>query len=119
MRDVQMPKSALIDRINENKVKHVDTYKAALETYKVRCIEVVEKMLLDVKAFKDVDKLALQRLPTPETHEDDYDVALQMLELEEREIVTLTQEEFKQYYLDEWHWQRSFYANTASYTSGV
>jgi hypothetical protein len=42
-----------------------------------------------------------------------------MLEWDQREKIELDQMDFRAYVLDKWHWERSFAANTMSYSAGA
>jgi len=118
MKDVQVSKTTVIERMRANMETHTATYEAALERYRQRQIDLINEALDKAKRHRDVDRFFLNRLPVPENHTDDYRIALEMLELDERETVTLSQNDFKRYYLDEWEWHASFAANTTSYVVG-
>lgn len=124
MKDVQINKRELLAIIKENKDKHIEAYELAVEKYHELLEEKFDELTQSLHAWRqDLDdtngpfKFKVN-LPVPESHEEDYDKAIQMLELDERESITLTDYEFNQFVRDEWDWARSFRANTMSYTAG-
>jgi hypothetical protein len=118
VRDVQIKKEELLERLRLNRDAHRAVFEKAMDVYKVRMTELLESLIKRAKKKQVIPVAALYDLPMPEDHTNDYDVAIEMLEHEEREVLTLTQQEFKRYFRDEWEWEQSFLANTTSYIAG-
>jgi hypothetical protein len=54
-------------------------------------------------------------LPMPEDHTDDYERAIKMLDLDVREDIELTEQEFAQYVLDDWGWKDQWTTTNSAY----
>jgi hypothetical protein len=116
MEDVKLDKQTVIDRVKANLETHETAYLAAVEEYRRQQTELLEELLAKAKAGTNLDRLALSRMPVPEDHSDDYRVALQMLEHEQRKSIVLAQHEYRQLMNDEWEWRRNWASNTESYS---
>lgn len=117
MKDVQIDKGTVLEKLIENRETHIEQYSQAVEGYKETVIKTIDKTKREFKKTGKLDASALYRLSEPESHENDYDVSIQMLEMDEREIVTLSRSDFERYVLDEWEWKQRFAATSAQYTS--
>jgi len=115
MRDVQIKKVELLERLQTNRDNHHGVYEKALDAYQAKVTELLESLVQRARQGKVIPQDALYKLPLPEDHTEDYNVAIEMLQHEEREILTLSQQEFRRYFLDRWEWEQSFHANTQSY----
>lgn len=115
MDDIQINKEKLLAQLRTNLGKHHETYERAVEEYHRQQVKLLERLLEDAKHGKPVDHFALSRMPVPEDHTSDYEVAIEMLELEERDTVLLDHNSYMRYYRDEWEWRRAWHANTVSY----
>lgn len=117
MDQVRMEKAVLIEKIKDNMQTHQATYEEAVKVFTERQRELLADMLEKAQHNRQFDRLALSRLPVPENHFTDYQVALEMLEYEVEDQVILTDHDFRRYVRDEWEWQHSFAANTESYVA--
>jgi hypothetical protein len=116
MQDVKIDKETLIAQIEANMKTHQATYEKAVEVFTRKQTELLEDLLAKARAGRGFDRLALSRMPVPENHLEDYEVALEMLRLDLRNTIELEYHDYRKYYRDEWEWQRSFLANTTSYS---
>jgi hypothetical protein len=116
MQDIEIDKETLIKQIKVNMETHQATYEKAVEVFTQKQTELLEELLTKARAGRGFDRLALSRMPVPENHLEDYKVAIEMLELDLRDTILLDYPDYRKYYRDEWEWQRSFLANTASYS---
>lgn len=119
MQKVTVNKSALIEKIKENRAEHKDLYDKAVAIYKERFIREAEKFLTEsLEHAKRGEPFGqFVRLPVPEEHTEDFDRALEMLEWSLDEEIALEEHEFANLVQNEWGWARSFMQNTASYTA--
>ena len=118
MEDIEMKKDVLIDKIKANLETHTDTYEKAVEVFKRKQVALLEEMLEKAKHGGEFDRLALSRMPLLENHTNDYELALEMLELETRDVVSIDTYAFRRYVRDEWEWKQSWAANTQAYSLG-
>lgn len=112
-RTVTVEKDRLIRTLSVNKEGHRAIFEEALEAYRKKVTDELERRLDDVKAGRKID--VFFRLPQPEDHTEDYEAAIQRAEWEVGDEIELSHEEFNAYVLNRWVWDQSFHANTASY----
>ncbi len=74
----------------------------------------LETMLGDAKAGRRIRRSV--QLPEPRDHTRDYDRVILMLELAETERITLSEQEFSCFVLDEWGWRSDFLSTSAPYS---
>lgn len=106
-------KQRLLDIIRANRTKHNDTYEAAKTAYAEKGVELLKKLIQ--KLEKGETLRPYLNLPEPENHVDDYDRAIQMLELDSRDTIELNEQEFRQFVQDEWDWKQNWLTSTSSY----
>lgn len=105
----------LLGIVQENRAKHKSIYDEAVIQYRLAFIRNLEDKIVNAKAGREISHRI--DLPVPEQHLEAYDTLINMLSLTEDESVVLDQGEFEQYVEDNWGWQRSFFANTSSYSN--
>lgn len=107
MRQVTIEKSVLIQVLRENKEKHEKDYADSVEVYKTAALKYY-KDLLD-HANKDPMNMPFYDPPVkPVSHAKDYYRAIDMLEYEVADVITLSSQEFAQFVKDEWLWKNDF-----------
>ncbi len=112
MRAVKVKKDALLQIVKENRVKHYDLFDEAQSAYRTEVIKRLDIMLADAKAGKRIEMNIGLIAPVDQTPE--YDRVIRMLEMSVDDEVTLTQDEFECYVMDQWAWsQQALMANTA------
>jgi uncharacterized beta-barrel protein YwiB (DUF1934 family) len=116
MRTVKIDRSELLEIVQKNKQKHVTEYAEAVTDYKKAVLKIAQDNLKLARSG-DLDRIAQIRnnLAKPTSFEDSYTMAIRMLELSVDEVIELTQEEFSQLVLDEWHWKNLFITSNALY----
>lgn len=115
MRTITVKKGDLLRTVLYNRDKHAQTFQDAMEVYREQMIAELDRMIQEAKKGSKIRRAFA--LPEPEEHTADYDRVIQMLQMEVKDEVELDEIQFAQYVQDEWGWQRSFLANTSSYTS--
>lgn len=118
MKDVEVKVDELKAQLEANRGAHRGLYEKAWAAYEKRVLKETKRLLkyLESNGPKDHTRvLVLSRLPRPEDHTKDYDVAIAMLEEEVRETLTLTQQEFSQFWMDDWGWKSGFVGTNAFY----
>lgn len=125
MNKVTVSRDALLEKLRENRQRHAEIYADALDGYRDQVRDRLRGLLADFgdddsfRALVDNNRLYLDEvldLPVPEDHTDDYDLAIQMLEMSIDDDVTLTSIEFRKFVNDEWEWKHRWEANTAAYS---
>lgn len=118
MRSVKVNRDELMKILHENKTKHVELYKEAVEDYKTASIKLANEHV-ELAKTGDLDKIALIRgMPSrPISYEDSYNRAIRMMELSVDTVIELEDDVFNQLVLDEWHWKNAFVASSVLYKS--
>jgi hypothetical protein len=104
----------LVDKVSANRTKHEADYTKAMDVFRAKAREAYAKR---IEAIDNKQPWILQvNLNVPEKHLDDYDYALAMLQMTKDETIELDEDQFRQFVMDKWHWQRSWETNTKSYS---
>lgn len=110
-------KKELLKIINENKDKHREVFLEAIDGYRTEAIKRLERMIEKIKKGKTIDQFL--RLPVPTDNTPEYKRVIKMIELDNRDEIMLTEEEFAQYVMDDWSWKREWIATASNYTSNA
>jgi len=115
-RKINVNKDNLIKQIKENKEKHIEEFKKAVDAYK----EEAEKQLMkELARLNTVGALDIKLdLITPVNNAENYDKILQMFEWEENEVVELQQDEFREYVQDEFDFAVTARMSNSMYLMG-
>lgn len=97
-REITIKKSDLLTKIKENKENHIKEYDQAVIDYKKEATLQLESQL---KAVSEGSLKAHLQLITPVNNSEQYDKVIKMFEWELKDEVTLSQDEFNEYVLDE------------------
>jgi hypothetical protein len=112
----------LHDQLKENLQKHRADYTSAMSGYWDEYKSRLEKAVQEVKKMKDdlekgPSENPLQGLVKPRSYENDYLVAISMMErIPEDTDIELDTEQYKQLWLDDWGWKQQFVTTNASYS---
>lgn len=106
-------KERLLTKLNTNRATHKELYEKAKVEYLKQAIEECESNLNKLNRGEFIK--ACSGLPIPLSYLSEYDKAIEMLELDEREELNLSESEFVKFIQDNWDWKRSFASNTGSY----
>ncbi len=118
--NIKVSKSKLLEQVDINREKHLVDFEEADKAYKLAVVEFLQKAL---KSAKNGDFESLradyQHFPSkPTNHVEDYDTLIKKLEMSLDEEFTLSDDEFRQFVLDNWSWKRHFEAVSMAYKSG-
>lgn len=113
MNQVKVNKAELLEKMNANRDGHADVFLKATVKYRERMQAHLETMLDDVKHHRPVSHRI--DMPVPEDHTHDYDRVIAMLEMSIEDVITLSEQDFNCYVMDQWAWTASFTGNTTSY----
>lgn len=113
MNTIEVSKEELLEVLKTNKATHQSEYESAYEGYVVKASEALDKMKQDLLAGK---KSGLYfDLPEPQNYVEHYDLAIEMLEMDKNQLVTLSVGDFKQYVKDQWAWKEGFTLSNSAY----
>lgn len=131
---IPVDRSKLHKQLLDNKVKHVADYNEAMQTYKEVLLQRIESSFKDARYNLDkaYDKIRsttislkdenigkqsevvvlLERqtlgMPVPRSYESEYDVAIEMVLWDTRDVIELTYSEFVCFVQDKWDWKAGF-----------
>jgi hypothetical protein len=107
---VEVKKEEVLTRIRANRDQHRSIYEQAVEGYRKRAIETMEQMIADARKGGEIRQSI--HLPVPEDHTEDYDRVIDMLDMEVKATVELSEQEFAWYVRDDWSWKAAFLHST-------
>ena len=113
---VNVPIAELIKKLKENREKHYENFETALVVYRKKVIEVLDEALEAARTGKEYKTYF--NLVKPENMLDEYDEVIGMLEMSlgtTSSTIELTQDQYRNYVLDNWSWSKLFAVNTLSY----
>ncbi len=111
---VNVKRLDLIEVLKKNRTKHIADYNEAVEGFQEKMIELLKATLK--KARKGELKYLSVALQAPQTHEQEYTDAIEMLEVSVDDVINLDSDMFKSYYKDQWSWSRGFNELVGTYS---
>lgn len=116
MRSTMVPKSELREIVQRNRDAHRAVFDEAFTAFGHAAERRLEHHL---EILRDGGTPPLHlNLVVPEDHTDDYDTVLLMLDMETRDEIELSWDEFRNYVQDEWGWTGRFNETTSTYLGG-
>lgn len=110
---VKVQKAELRAVVQVNRDGHRNEFLKALEGFKARAIDELERRIVDVeKGRKFSQHLGL---PEPEDHTKDYDRVLKMLAMSVDDVIELDESDFQMYVMDDWAWKQQFTTTNSMY----
>ena len=103
-------------KLKDNRAKHLATFEKALAVYREKVLEQMERNLEEARKGKEPSLFISLARPMNQTA--DYDRVLSMLEAmlyADENRIELTEEDFSQYVMDQWHWKQQFSVTNAAY----
>lgn len=110
MQEITVDKAELLSKLQQNRTDHRRIFEEALEGFRAEAIAELEQRLADLRAGKRRDLMV--RKIVPQDHTGDYDRAVAMIEMSIGDTITLSENDFAQYVMDDWGWQDQFLSNT-------
>jgi hypothetical protein len=96
-----------------NREAHREVFEEALDGYHRRLKAELEQRVRDLKAGRRINQYI--GLPEPEDHTDDYDRVIMMAHMSVEDTITLSEDEFAMYVMDQWRWKQDFAETTLRY----
>jgi len=115
MQKILVKKADLLNKLQENKEKHKKFVEEAKKGYILLTKKKLEILLKKVEKNKIVNFNELYGLRQPMDKTKEYDVAIEMLQMDVNDTVELTHEEFLNYVKDQWNWTRDFLTTNLGY----
>lgn len=119
MEKIQVSKQELLEKLRENKAIHIKEYKEVYAEYQSDTIAKMKKLLAAAKKVEPLTPIQYNtELTPPQTHAEDYEIVIQMLEFSVEDTVEIDQRQFEQYILNKWDWTRRFEMSKTAYLKG-
>lgn len=113
-RDILMNKSKLIDQIKKNKEVHIKAYAKAIKAYKQ---EALKQLAEQTKLAKSGGLHIELALTSPVDLVEHYDDLIEMFDIDTRDELILSQQEYNEYYKDKTETTRHASLSNAMYLS--
>lgn len=114
MRPITVEKAPLIATLKANRETHRAIFEEAVEGFRAEAIDQLKAHLKRVKSGKP--KRVYVSVPEPSDHTHDYDVAIEMLQMDVNDHVELDEQSFRSFVKDEWDWKTQFLASNSMYS---
>lgn len=115
MEKITVNKADLLAKLEQNRTDHRGIFEEALDGFAREAEQELNLRLTQLREGLRRDLVI--RKPVPTDHTNDYDRAIAMIQMSIGETVTLDEQDFAQYVMDDWGWQGQFLSNT--YGSGT
>lgn len=118
MKSITMGKFKLITILEENREAHKLEFEQAMLQFRKALRNVLGEKIYDCiespNPKGEISKILIS-FPQPESHLEDYDRALRMLNSHDDEQITVDAREYRELVEDEWDWSGRFKAATSNY----
>lgn len=113
--NAKIKRTELLEVIVKNRDNHKNIVAEALEGYRKDVITELERALAAAKAGKRLQRFIQFDQPIDQTRE--YDRTIRLLEMDTRDEIDLTEQEFACYVMDQWQWRQQFLVGNSKYSS--
>lgn len=114
MQELRFDKMFISSRLKENRKRHEEIYKEAVEGYQKKAIALLGEKLEKVRG-NAIETIAIH-LPVPQNHLKEYDRVILMVEQCLDIELLLDEQEYAQFIQDNWDWTRNFYTSNSNYS---
>lgn len=115
METVKVKKQELLENLRDNREEHREIFLEALEGYHKAAIKILEERIEEAKGNKRVSLHF--GLVVPQDQTKTYDRVIKMLEMSVDDEISLTQQEFANYVMDDWSWMDQFLTSNSTYSA--
>lgn len=112
--NMKFKREQILTALKENREEHIEIVKEAQVGFREKLERLLESKLTDVREGRKVDMYI--DLTVPENHVDDFDRAIQMLEMCVDETIDLDERTFQCYVRGKWKWERDFLMSNSAYS---
>jgi len=117
MYEVKVKKDKLLGILEKNRKKHRAIFEKAIAGYRKEVIRHLDYALKIARSGKKI--ITIVRLVQPEDHTADYDRVIGMLKMSVDDEITIDDDQYQRYILDQWAWSGQFSSTSASYSSST
>lgn len=113
---VTVKKEQLLATLKGNLENHRKAFLEAQSGYREEVINQLDQQLKLARDHKQFNLLAFVSLTAPQDHTKDYQRVIRMLEMSVADEISITEQQFSQFVLDDWGWKRDFVATSMRYS---
>ena len=113
MQKITVKKNELLVALRTNRDAHYELFLKAQEGFKKKIVEALEQRIEAARKGRRIEMYI--NLSEPINKTDAYDTAIEMLEMDVRDEVELSREEFRNFVKDKWEWSGAALATNTSY----
>jgi hypothetical protein len=115
--EVEINVEVLLETVRTNRDKHVKDYEKAKKGWQRLLKKELEGMLATLAMGGELQLRITSR--KPESHVDDYDEAIGMLEMATNPTVSIDQALYRQFVNDNWDWKAPWVASNTTYIAAA
>lgn len=110
MEKITVNKAELLERLHANRADHEGIFQEAIDGFAEEATNQLEDQLELLRDGRRRDVRV--SIVAPQDHTSDYDRAIAMVGMALGDTITLSETDFAQYVMDDWHWQAHFLSNS-------
>lgn len=114
---ITVPRVKLIEALTANRTTHVADFDEATAAFRGAVLNKLREAVAAVEDGADPRLHLAINLSIPQSHQREYDTALNMLTMATDTSIVIDEKKYLQYVEDEWSWKPGFAASTALYKS--
>jgi hypothetical protein len=114
MNSITVDVSKVLTVLKKNKDDHIQKHKDAIEGYWAEMLLNIEKLNGKFKAKEKVEMINISLSP-PISYEDEYETAIQMLQMHTEKTIEMSKEDFERTVLDKWEWKHQWSNSNSKY----
>ena len=117
MKEVTVNREELLKILRKNRADHRKIFEDALEGFRKDALAQLEQRIADLRnGFR---RTVVVHIASPADHTKDYDRAIRMVDMSVTETLVLSEQDFQNYIMDDWSWQRQFVQSASVYNSDL
>lgn len=118
MKTVRVKTAELIHALTENKMKHKEDVVKATEGYQRSVLAAMDEVKTKIKSGKEFNLRKLHAMTPPISKVEEYDRALEMLNMSVDDVVEISETDFRCFVQDQWDWSHQALLSNTRYING-
>jgi len=111
-------KADLIEAVKKQRAVHAEEYKAAMEGWRSRMMALGRELMDKGPKLAKFPRALRNSIEVPKSHDEDFAVAIQMLEMSVDDKIELDQDDYAQLVLGKWRWRDEWAMSNRAYIGG-
>lgn len=109
---IEVNKAELLAKLEENRSNHIQLYEKAVQAFIKQSISELQNYWSKSMGGDIPDRIVFDH---PKSHEQEYTLVIEMLQMSVETTVKISASEFKSFVKDDWDWKQSFISNVTKY----